>query len=158
MDFRDIKTARAVLMALPSSYLPFDISAREAREIGYRLFPESMLMLKDGGGATMREVACEMLGRGFMYSAIGALPSWLQKVFVMKADSKLPHEELEREVAKIIELVDDADKLAAGWVDLACGYTEEEVIEDWILNAYVPEPVANCTREIAARLTALEEE
>jgi hypothetical protein len=156
--FKDRKTARMVLDALPSSYMPFDIPREEAIRIGHELFPEGMLMLTSARGVVEREVACELLGRGFLFSAISALPDWMQHILVLKCDSKMNDKDLENAVAVVIEDVDDAHKLAVGWTGLACGYSSDEVIQAVILSHLEPDGLPECNIDITRRLSDLEEE
>lgn len=127
-----LNTARAVLDALPSSYLPAEISYEEALSIGKQLMPEWLLIkVKNPDQRAEVDVMLEFLARGLLFSAIAALPQWLVSVWVEKTVSK-DRDSLMEFTCDTVYHVSDAEKLARNWIMLACGYSEEEVIESEI--------------------------
>lgn len=107
--------------------IPFN----EAVGVAKVLFPEWMLSLvQNPGKAAELNAFLEMIGRGFMCSAIWALPSWLRAVWSLKVElsDSTEHDLLIDEVCAIIAPIDDAEKLARQWMWLAVGYTEEEAV------------------------------
>lgn len=160
------KTLGAVFDALPSTHEPVLLPRDEAIEIGKILFPHWLLMKVENPNQILHmDTILEMLGRGFLFSAINALPGWLSIVWQYKDDLKnLEDLEARQEILELAldELydVDDPEKLARQWVYLACGWTPEQVIEldiGSMVLVEVPSLSKPFSDEIESRLASMED-
>ena len=125
---REKMTARAVVNALPSTHDPTKMPSDELKRIGMHLQPSGVIDLvsKDPQVKEMRKISWELIATGFLLGAIHSMPYWMYLIMEMK-EEEITDKKLEA-IWYIIERVRDPVRQAKQWIDLSCGYSEEEVI------------------------------
>lgn len=148
-----------VLSCLPSSYMPMEITVEEAIDIGKQLFPHWVLVrVQNPSKCEDLECLLEMMGRGFLFSAVHSLPEWLRCVWIYKTEIK-NEQQLLSEVTPLIMNTPDAEKLAAQWIWLACGWPEDEVICEYMNRIDVtPGTTVDVPADLMHRLDVLGDE
>lgn len=142
------RLAAAVLDSLPSTSQPLFLPLDEAIAIGKKIYPHWILVAVQNPGSIVQvEAICEMLGRGFLFAAPRAIPSWLEEVWALKDEIK-DRDELIEAVCDVIIHVEDAEKLARYWYLFACGWTSDEVIIEYV-SRVCPERDAPTTHDRA---------
>lgn len=126
------RLAETILDYLPSTSNPFALPLDEAISIGKKIYPYWILSaVRCPGSIIQVEAICEMLGRGFMFAAPRAIPRWMEEIWALK-ESVTDRAELIDAVCDIIIHVEDAEKLVQNWHLFACGWTEDEVILEYV--------------------------
>lgn len=139
MSAENQRTALAVIGALPSHYLPMYVTVDEAVTIGKHLFPEWIcLQVRNPEQKSQLNCLLEMLGRGFLFSSIRSVPEWLRMCWAYKI--QLDDDSSFEEICTLVYDQDDAEKLAKHWVKLACGWSQDEVIEEYLCDPVEPDP------------------